>query len=70
MGANIPVTQAAPPPTVTGPEASDGRYLELLSPPETGFTRSFGVVGFDRTDPGPYQRIVADYDFRRWLLTG
>lgn len=63
VGANYPNPTSRPPPVVVGPDAnSSGNYLRLIS--GGLFTRSQNGVGFDRSDSGAYNRIVANFDFR------
>lgn len=53
-----------PAPFETGPDAlSDGEFLRLKEF-TSGFQRSFNSLMFDRTDAGPFDQVVIDFDFR------
>ena len=61
-GANFPNPTPRPAPTVVAPDAfSTGNYLRLLS---SGSFNTQNGVGFDLSDAGSFNRIIADFDFR------
>ena len=56
---------AMPAPFETGPDAfSTGEFLRLKEFTASGFQRSFNTVLFDHTNPGLFDRVVIDFDFR------
>jgi hypothetical protein len=62
VGQNFPTPLSGPPPAVTGPDSfSDGRFIRVQ--PRTS-RRTINTVGFDQTETGLFNRIVADFDFR------
>ncbi len=62
-GVNYPAPNVRAAPGVAGPDAfSTGQYLNLLS--GGLYTRTQNSVGFDTSDSGAYNHIIADFDFR------
>ncbi len=54
-----------PEPTVMdGGPTGTGKFLRLVSADPTPMPPSFNTIAFDRTNAGPSQKLVADFDFR------
>ncbi|HVR82860.1 MAG TPA: galactose oxidase-like domain-containing protein, partial [Planctomycetota bacterium] len=60
-------TGTANPPTVMAGGPTGGNFIRLISATDTPGTNS---IAFDRSDPGAYTQIVADFDFRMNPGTG
>ena len=64
IGENFPDLLVGTPPVVIDPDAnSTGKYLRLLFEPISPMNTRNGV-GFDLSDTGAFNHIIADFDFR------